>query len=218
MPCGKTAHDAGERALHAGDGDNHLRPGDLLAMRQQAMDASHAGIVYALDVVSQKARRQRGLLRDADIGCSGSHDQDRAVTVRLGQISHHTRSRIAMIGIWAAEFREPRGLLLIKTRDQHALLARRAHRVDDSRNLLGCLPRSVDDLGYPGPHAALGIDLRVSQIRHRVEPRTLHQLLGRHVARSDRAGERRQFGCVHTGPPFIANTPGRSEDERRMHP
>ena len=67
----QTADNARQRALHAGDGDDHLRLGKFLGMREQAVQAGDTHVVEAVDLVAIELGRQRGFLGDGQVARAG---------------------------------------------------------------------------------------------------------------------------------------------------
>jgi len=68
--------DARQRALHAGDHDEHVRLLNRFQPPQQPVQPGHARVRHALDAVAHDFRRHRRLLRHGQIARAGANDRD----------------------------------------------------------------------------------------------------------------------------------------------
>ena len=80
----KTADNARQGALHAGDGDDHLRLGKFLGMSEQAVQAGDTHVVEAIDLVAVELGRQCRLFGDGQVARAGAGDDDASVAVGGG--------------------------------------------------------------------------------------------------------------------------------------
>ena len=75
----KASDDARQGAFHAGDGDDHLRLGKFLRMREQAVQAGDTHVVEAIDLVAVELGRQCRLFGDGQVARAGTGDDNASV-------------------------------------------------------------------------------------------------------------------------------------------
>lgn len=96
-----------EGAFHAGDGDDHLRLGKFLGMREQAVQAGDTHVVKAIDLVAVELGRQCRLFGDGQVARAGAGDDDASVAGRGGLASYEGELCVRDISVDAVveEFR-----------------------------------------------------------------------------------------------------------------
>ena len=122
----KTADNARQGALHAGDGDDHLRLGKFLGMSEQAVQAGDTHVVEAIDLVAVELGRQCRLFGDGQVARAGAGDDDASVAVGGGLATHEGElgvRDISQVDAVAEELRGAGCLFVVQARDQDALLA-----------------------------------------------------------------------------------------------
>ena len=122
----QTADNARQGALHAGDGDDHLRLGKFLSMSEQAVQAGDTHVVEAIDLVAVELGRQRGFLGNGQVARAGAGDDDASVAVGGGLATHQGElgvRDISQVDAVAEELRGAGCLFVVQARDQDALLA-----------------------------------------------------------------------------------------------
>ncbi len=72
-------NDARQRALHPGDDDDDAGGVEAGTLAEQAVDAGHADVVQAVDVVAHQLSRAGRLLGDRQVGRAGRDDQNAAL-------------------------------------------------------------------------------------------------------------------------------------------
>ena len=153
----QTADNARESPLHAGDGDDHLRLGKLLGMREQAVQAGHAHVVEAVDFIAIELGRQCGFLGDGQVARAGAGDDDASVAGGGGLAAHEGElcvRGISQVDAVAEKLSGARGFFGIQARDQDALLVGIAQCFDNGGNLIGGFTGAVDNLASSLAHPA----------------------------------------------------------------
>lgn len=126
-----------------------------------------AYVVEAVDLVAIEFGRQCRLFGDGQVARAGAGDDDASVAGRGGLAAHEGELCVRDISQVDAVVEELRGagcLFGVHARDQYALLAGIAQRLDNGGNLLGGFTGAVDNLAGSLAHPARKIELRKTQI------------------------------------------------------
>src|SRR6266550_57213 len=75
----EAADDAGKRAFHSGNTNNHARLRQLFSMLEQAVNPGDANVVQMLGAVAHHAGRQERLFRDGNVARPGGNHEDRSL-------------------------------------------------------------------------------------------------------------------------------------------
>ena len=154
----------------------HLRPGKVLGMCEQAVQAGDTYVVEAVDLVAIELGRQRGFLGDGQVARAGAGDDDASVASRGGLAAHEGELCVRDISKVDVVGKKPSGarsLIGIEPRDQDVSLAGIAQRFDNGGNLLGGFTGAVDNLAGSLAHPARKIELCKAQVggRRRLDAR-----------------------------------------------
>ena len=131
------------------------------------MQAGDTYVVEAVDLVAIELGRQRGFLGDGQVARAGAGDDDASVAGRGGLAAHEGELCVRDISQVDAVVEELRGtgcFFGIQARDQDALLAGIAQRLDNGGDLLGGFTGTVDDLAGSLAYPARKIELCKTQI------------------------------------------------------
>ena len=160
----QAADHAGQGALHAGDHDEAVRPGEPFARLEQPVQPGHADVLDALDPGAVHGHGERGLGGDRRVGGAGADHgdeptgrRDRAQRRRRGPPRRcaprgaRARTSVDRLG------REPGG--------QHGAVGMTVvQRAQDADDLLGGLALAVDDLRVAGARGPVDVDARVAEV------------------------------------------------------
>ena len=126
-------------------------------MREQTVQAGDTHVVEAVDLVAIELGRQCGFLGDGQVARTGAGDDNASVAGRGGLAAHEGELCVRDISQVDAVVEELRGtgrFFAVQARDQDALLAGIAQRLDNGGNLLGGFTGTVDNLAGSLAHPA----------------------------------------------------------------
>ena len=190
-------HDARQGSLHARHGDDHAGLRQLVGAGEQAMDAGHAHVVAAHDVVSQELRRHRRLFGHRHVARPRRRHDDAARARRCGQAADDAEPCLGAVGERGQRRCKRRRLRLVHARHQHARLAAFRQCAADALDLGSGLPLAVHDLAHALAHAARQVGLGIAQILERRPRQPRRGLVGRQRAGLHRRKHLGQFLSVH---------------------
>src|SRR5205807_5022030 len=74
----EAADDAGKRAFHSGNTNNHARLRQFFSMLEQAVNPGDANVVQMLGAVAHHTGREKRLFGDGDVAGPGGNHEDRS--------------------------------------------------------------------------------------------------------------------------------------------
>ena len=161
------------------------------------MDAGHAHVVAAHDVVSQELRRHRRLFGHGHVARPRRRHDDAARARRCGQAADDAEPCLGAVGERGQRRCKRRRLRLVHARHQHARLAAFRQCAADALDLGSGLPLAVHDLAHALAHAARQVGLGIAQILERRPRQPRRGLVGRQRAGLHRRQHLGQFPSIH---------------------